>query len=424
MDWKQTLYGAKTENKQELAKDVAGLANAEGGILILGVAERDSAAYASTPVELSADETERMQKICQFTIRPFLPGVRIIPIPLSPQTHTGYYVVAVPRSPDAPHAVVRGGNDNGDGTLLSYPIRDGQTTRYLHEPEIARRYRDRFTSRQERTAALERIRAEGERRTPAGTGWLMVSLFPSALGTHHSVGSASIARITENVSGWVDTVPPLPSMIFQDAVHGFPGLRRAVVTTTSDARAVLHDDYTELHLNGAGFAAIPDDAIQPDDPKADRPGFAQDRLELGLLSMVSLLAHHAAASGAGGDCELLAQLRIPAFDVNVRIVKPASLYAPASRFRNGTPDSHLEVRNSVPVTEQPQLVRVSASLDELTESPRAVVQTAHALAVDIISQFAVADTCIVRADGELAATNALHWQQDSIAAWLPAQLTI
>lgn len=118
-----------------------------------------------------------MRKICFYQIRPFLPGVEIYQIPDSPGVSMGYYVISVPRSADAPHAIIRGGGDNGDGTLLSYALRDGQVTRYLAEAEIARRYRDRFISRTELAAALDQVHDEGCARISSGdTGaWLTVA---------------------------------------------------------------------------------------------------------------------------------------------------------------------------------------------------------------------------------------------------------
>lgn len=413
LDWKQELYGSRGENKQELAKDVAALANATGGILVLGVAEESSSSAADMvkPVVLSDAETERMQKICQYTIRPFLPGVRIFPLPID-GGDTGFYVIAVPRSPDAPHAILRG-NDNGDGTVLSYPMRDGQIIRYLHEPEIARRYRDRFTSRDERAAALDQLHQEGLRRTQFGTAWLSLSLYPSAPGTRHSVGSATIAQIAEDTKQWADTTPRLPEEVLTDGrLHSFPAVRRAVLTLGSAAASVLSKEFAELHFNGAGFVAVPLANASID----LEPAVKQDVLELRLLSMVRLLAHHATMSGAGGDCELQARLQLLVFDSNHRVAKPTSLFAPTTRYR-GADAEYSQVAGSILAGEHPTAVNVTASLEELMESARAAVQTTHALATDIISHFAVADTCILRADGGLSTDNVGGWWAGAIDSW-------
>jgi hypothetical protein len=53
----------------------------------------------------------------------------------------GLVLIAVPRSQLAPHAVIV-----NDG--LRYPRRNGATTRYLSEPEVAAAYRERFAAAQ------------------------------------------------------------------------------------------------------------------------------------------------------------------------------------------------------------------------------------------------------------------------------------
>ncbi|WP_146173749.1 hypothetical protein [Saccharothrix carnea] len=51
---------------------------------------------------------------------------------------TGFILIAVPRSPLGPHAVVV--NDS-----LRYPRRHGRMTTYLSESDVAQAHRDRFT---------------------------------------------------------------------------------------------------------------------------------------------------------------------------------------------------------------------------------------------------------------------------------------
>jgi hypothetical protein len=416
LDFKQSLYPKTTDGKQELAKDVAGLANVSGGILVLGVTDQGSAAHTSEPVPLSAAETERMQKICQHGVRPFLPGVKIIPVPLAPGEPTGYYVIIVPRSPDAPHATVRGG-DNGDGTLLSYPARDGQITRYLHEAEIARYYRDRFISRAEMAAALDRIHQEGTARIGPERAWLTVSMYPTAPGTQRTVGSPTIVRIGEEVREWANATPQLPGTIFNEWTTGFPGVRRAVVTGAATYSGMLVHPFAELHFNGAGFAATPASTVVHHPPATADPWpmeIAQDILELNLLSMVLLLTRHAAGSGAGGDGEFRAQFRLaPHVSLQAVVGTPTAMYAPTETFV----DEYEKVRHSIEISQNPAPARTTANLDELTEDWHAAVQTAHALAVDILGQFAVADTHVLRADGTLSHDNIDSALVSQITAW-------
>ncbi len=89
---------------------------------------------------------------------------------------TGFYVVAVPRSPLAPHAVIV-----NDG--FRYPKRNGATTRYLSEPEIAAAYRDRFAGVEAQARRIELVEREAaERLDRSRWPWLLVSLVPDLPG--------------------------------------------------------------------------------------------------------------------------------------------------------------------------------------------------------------------------------------------------
>ncbi|MGS2811067.1 AlbA family DNA-binding domain-containing protein [Nocardia sp. MW-W600-9] len=426
LDFKEALYGKTTEAKQELAKDVSALANAGGGVLILGITDQNSAAEALKPLPLSAEEAERMQKICHYQIRPFLPGVHIKQIPDPTNLHTGYYVIAVPRSADAPHAVIRGGNDNGDGTLLSYALRDGQVTRYLAEAEIARRYRDRFISRAELSAALDAVHDDGVSRIDPGTAqaWLTLAAYPSAPGTQRLGGSADIERTAEEVKAWAGATPPMPGQILSHYVEAFPGVRRAVVTAAQTFSSALDEPFTELHFNGAGFVASPAMSFgQADDGTEE---IALDVLELDLHAMVSMLSNHAAQTGAGGDCEFRAQLLLPPHPAGrsagmICTVRPAVLHAPTRRLRNGPLDHYQQVLRSLKVTTDFVDARTTASLDELAQSWQAQVRTAHALATDIVGRFAVADTIVLAADGTLHSSAVDPYRAKAISEWVSGQ---
>src|SRR6266704_2206470 len=95
LDFKGSQYGNADRDRRDLATDVAALANTAGGLLVL----------------------------------------------------------AVVRSPLAPHAVIV---NQG----LRYPRRNGTTTRYLSEPEVASAYRERLAGAQRQAARVEEIEGE------------------------------------------------------------------------------------------------------------------------------------------------------------------------------------------------------------------------------------------------------------------------
>ncbi|WP_433709654.1 AlbA family DNA-binding domain-containing protein [Nocardia sp. CA-084685] len=413
LDFKSDLYGKTPEAKQELAKDVSALANASGGVLILGIAERNSVAESLKPVPLQAKGAESMQQICQSWIRPFLPGLRITEVPDPAKEGSGYYVILVPRSADAPHAAMR----NSDGTLLSYHLRDGATIRWLAEAEIARRYRDRFVSRVELTAALDLVHDDGVSHISTATGqpWLTLSAYPSAPRTHRVGGSATIQQITDEVTEWGSATPPMPGYFLGSHLEGYPGVRRALITRSTTYGGELNETFAELYFNGAGFVTHTAMTVAG---HGDWPEpLALDVLELNLHAMVSLLANHAASSGAGGDCEFRAQLRLPPHmagkDASIRTVRPTVVLAPTP----GSSETYEQVRRSISVHAEFVDARTTSSLEELAESWKAQVRTAHALAVDILGRFAVADAVVLRADGTFNTAAVDTVRGNAIAQW-------
>lgn len=83
-------------------------------------------------------ETQRIRQIVASLVCP-LPVFDVLPIEDPGMPGQGFLLIAVARSPSAPHAVLV-----NDG--FRYPRRNGATTRYLSEPEVATAYRDRFAA--------------------------------------------------------------------------------------------------------------------------------------------------------------------------------------------------------------------------------------------------------------------------------------
>ena len=165
LDFKEALYGASESNKRSLAVDVAAMANTLGGLVILGVAEDDQARAVSVPgVALSDDEVSRMRQIVAGQVMP-MPAfdIRQLEDPATPGR--GCLVVMVPPSPIAPHAVVI------DKNSLRYPRRNGATTTYLSESDVAQAYRDRFTGLQSKVEATAVLLVRADRRPTAPPVW-------------------------------------------------------------------------------------------------------------------------------------------------------------------------------------------------------------------------------------------------------------
>lgn len=137
LEFKRALYGGSDKSKRDLAADVAALANERGGVIVLGLAEKDGVASALCSVDVSEAEELRMRQVIAAQCAPHIQfDVVRISDPLT--TGRGFYLIVVPPSASRPHSVRK-------DVDLRYPRRDGAHTRYMTEAEVADLYRNRFS---------------------------------------------------------------------------------------------------------------------------------------------------------------------------------------------------------------------------------------------------------------------------------------
>lgn len=124
LEWKQQLPDTSAAGKSELAKDVAALANSDGGDLVYGIAEDAGQANRLAPLAGEAPDAaeRRIRQVLDSTIEPRIAGIEMRAVPI-----TGGYglILRVPASFDGPHAiwvnssrrfVVRNGTGTSDMT--------------------------------------------------------------------------------------------------------------------------------------------------------------------------------------------------------------------------------------------------------------------------------------------------------------------
>lgn len=422
LDFKAVPWQPGPEGNVELAKDVLAFANAGGGLLLVGVSE--TRGHASALVPQPADETVQRgwREVLADRAAPLLGDVEIAHVPTEPDG-TGVWVVAVPRSRDGPHAVRMRGvartEEGKAGHALLYPVRDGIATRYLTEQEVASRYRQRFAGQR---ADEDRLRALVEQTTAgfvpyagrAGqwpswhAAYLVVSLVPTLPGEEEALDGQAVARGEQRVRSWRD--------------QGWPALRTAIgegTNTVQRRRVVLSGvlpggsaarptatEHAALHVDGAAvaalFAATPvHDRSYYREVDDDDVLVGPRTVEYELLAALGLLADHAAATRAGGEALLAAQLVLPQPD---RSEDQTGL-----RMIAIDEDQHSGVvYGTQRVTTQPPTLAVAPLADVLTGP--GLVTAAARLASDLLSDFGVPQTSILHADGTVTARPGQHGQ--------------
>lgn len=161
--------------------------------------------------------------------------------------YMGYYVIAVPRSPAAPHAVLV-----NDG--FRYPKRNGATTRYLSEPEVAAAYRDRIAGAESQNRRIEAMEHEAiERLDLESQPWVTVSLVPDLPGDFQVTHQAQQA-FQQQVTGKpaLDILGRSYGISIQRAVVGRRRFAGVGNVDGPSARYVC----AEYHWDGAGSYAV------------------------------------------------------------------------------------------------------------------------------------------------------------------------
>jgi hypothetical protein len=91
------------EDTKEIAKDVAAMANAGGGIIIYGIEEQEHRAFAISFIDGQEYSKERLDQIISGNISRRIPDVKIYPIRIGGDLQQTIYLVKIPESPLAPH---------------------------------------------------------------------------------------------------------------------------------------------------------------------------------------------------------------------------------------------------------------------------------------------------------------------------------
>lgn len=153
LDWKKKFYG--TQNNavmEEVAKDIAAMANSGGGWIVFGIKEggENNAASSVNPIPWSADNERLIFNAAYSKIGPPVVGIEFFKIPCGENPDDGYVVLMhIPDSVDAPH-FARKGDD-----AFRAPRRNGPHTVFMIDRDIERGFRERFQRGVEQEKTLQ-----------------------------------------------------------------------------------------------------------------------------------------------------------------------------------------------------------------------------------------------------------------------------
>lgn len=362
LDFKRERYGGSDGQKRELAADIAAMANHRGGVILVGIRDENDVAAELTPVELADGEEGRLLQIGAGNITPHVPfDVHVVP-----SENDGkrvYYVLVVPPSPLRPHAVRK-------DTDLRYPRRDGSSTRWLAEAEIADMYRNRFRMAEDQISRIEPIVEDGlaQMDLEDDSAYLAVALVPSSPGSM----AMGLARIRQ-VEKWAFDPSGTHAWrgFFGTHPNGRAGMRRVRLGSLVSEKKP-NSNYAELHTDGAGFAG---ERVGRQRPEHGESSTSTHIPNIGLLWEVArslrLLGRHAVENtGAWGDAIVVTRLLGP----EMQLIRPVH----GGMFH--------EPWNHQPIS-APIVTRHTIPLESLAGSDQSLLATTRLVATDLFNAF-------------------------------------
>jgi Putative DNA-binding domain len=374
LDYKRTNeYITGHDGAEELAKDVSGMANARGGLIIIGIDEDEQAcAREVTPVKVAGGITDQMHQIIRSRVIPYPNGISVRAVEDPGNPGTGFYLITVPRSPLAPHAVRSAGPSK---PRYSYAHRAGTTTRWLEETEIASAYRDRFALARDHSDRALRSFTDSPfpplNQVSATDVWLELAVIPSVAASNQ-LDTGYIREVEEFLRAFRSTAP-------------VPALADGKFPTVARRRVHLDGGSCLLDLGTDGSAFVRAHLAWRPNPEATAPVLWSVFLEYQVLGALHLGACYALHAGGYGDADILART-------------------------NGTPSVYLETgragwgsfaQNTVTRTSDLP-AHITVPLDAIADDHRELQLAARSIATDLLADYGQAGTSLLKPDGSIA----------------------
>lgn len=79
--WMRSDGSITDEGKKKILKEIVAFANASGGTLVFGIAEKNACAHKMTLIPNAEACVERFKNICRSLVEPAIPGLELCAIP-------------------------------------------------------------------------------------------------------------------------------------------------------------------------------------------------------------------------------------------------------------------------------------------------------------------------------------------------------
>lgn len=247
LDWKSALPPAKGLPQTDFPKDVAAMANSDGGMIVYGVTEDQKAATGRTDAgDLDEGHERALRSAAVTAISPPIFGLEIHRLG-APGSRV--VAVVVPASVDGPHLIYR-------GELFGAPVRNDADTVWMRERQIEAMYRPVRRASPRHRSPRSPLHRGGTRARHRVTG-LAHRRRPSAAPGHlHNRPTREDAKDIFETAGrralsYADRrgIHPLETV---DRLNPRPGLRRWVApnTATTDT-ARWKEAWASVHYDGS-----------------------------------------------------------------------------------------------------------------------------------------------------------------------------
>lgn len=411
LDYKREHYEHNDKGKEELAKDVAALANHRGGVIVLGMADSKGMPSRVFEVDLDDRHLRHMRQVVASNTAPPV-SYEEIRVPNPVKSDTGFLLLAVPRSPQAPHAVTAPPTKPSEH-MLRYPRRAGSKTDWLSETVVATAYRARYTAAAARDDRLSDVEGDivlsvVERTTPH----LIVTLVPETPG-EMVINASTFERYRVELLG-TELYLGQGHRLFGYATVG---ARRLIAQEGRGDQAVR----AELHRDGSAATVLPLYAHQSKvrandvDLQFVEPGEVVYKL---LCALPFLAGHARDRAAASGTAVVKAVL------VNDIGSHPDASMHTVAEYRDPLPMTvdrlHRGAGRRLETSTQPCEYAYSEAtvlLDDVADHGRGLLQAAAVLADELLHAYGIPETGLITSEGELRVDGFTDHNRGALAEW-------